>query len=182
MLSYLKRLSHCSPVGSGRERAASPPLALVTITLDNIHRKQEEPFRAGGQNGGALFNELVADFVEQKSLPLLAVSLGILFCDAPQSLPSELRAQHRGSAGELSLSGTGSSLWLAIDSEIKVFLCSALLIHCFCFHVFHFLSGSRNASSLTSFHVQNFSLFPSTPFFPDLWSRPDPGLQGFCCP
>lgn len=96
---------------------------------------------------------------------------------------SHLNQQHSFRlCGELSFSGTGSPLWLAIDSEIKVFLCSTLLIHYFCFHVFYFLSGRCSASSLTSFHVQNFPLFPSAPFFLDLWSRPDTGLDGFCCP
>lgn len=70
-----------------------------------------------------------------------------------------------------------ATLWLAIGSEIKLSLCSTLLIHYFCFHAFHFLSGCCHVSSLTSFHVHAFSLFPSVPFPLGLWSRPDQSLD-----
>lgn len=44
---------------------------------------------------------------------------------------SHLSQQHSiRLCSELSFSGMGGSLWLEIDSEIKVFLCSTLLIHC----------------------------------------------------
>lgn len=98
---------------------------------------------------------------------------------APQgSLPPEAAAQHWAWPWAQCMAGTGGSLPLAIVSEIKVTLCSVLLIHYFCLHVFHLFPGHAFPYLLSCANV--FSVFLSAPFPLGLWNRPDPGLDGLC--
>lgn len=70
------------------------------------------------------------------------------------------------------------------DSEIKVSLCSTLLIHYFCFLVFHFLSGTRNAVSCCTSHVKcaKFLSVPIRPTFSRPLEQVNPGSFEGCCP
>lgn len=61
------------------------------------------------------------------------------------------------------MAGTGGSLPLAIVSEIKVILCSVLLVHYFYLHVFHLLSGHRHAFPYLLSCADVFSVFLSAP-------------------